>query len=162
MILVDFGGKIKGDSAITGHENWITVDSCQLGVGRAISLSGSGRDRDTSTPSFSEATFSKSTDISSTELFAQSIFGKKLCDKGVVRWVQTGGTDAGQVYMELELHEPIISSYSMSSGGERPSESIAINFTKIVMKYTQFKSGGETVQSDPKGWDLATGKQFNG
>ena len=50
----------------------------------------------------------------------------------------------------------------MSSGGERPSESIAVNFTKIVQKYTQFKAGGEQVQADPKGWDLATGKQFNG
>lgn len=160
MILLDFQGKIKGDSSITGHEDWITVDSFQLGVGRAISLSGSGRDRDTSTPSFSEATMSKSTDIASTELFGQAIYGKKLCEKATVRWVQTGGTDAGQIYLEYELHEPIISSYSMSSGGERPSESIAINFTKIVKKYTQFKAGGDTVEADPKGWDLATGKQF--
>lgn len=162
MIVLDFQGKIKGDAQTEGHTNWITVDSFQLGVGRAISLSGTGVDRDTSTPSFSEATISKSTDISSTELFAQATYGKKLCDKAQVKWLQTSGTDAAQCYLEYELHEPIVSSYSMSSGGERPSESLAINFTKIVMKFTQFKDGGETVQADPKGWDLKTGKQFTG
>ena len=162
MILMDFGGIVKGDSAVTEHDGWITVDSVQLGVGRAISTSGGGKDRDTSTPSFSELTVSKSTDISSTELFAQAAYGKKICDKAVVHFVQTGGEGGGQVYMELELYEPIISSYSVGSGGERPSESISVSFTKIVVKYTQFEQGGTQTQADPKGYDLAAGIPFAG
>jgi len=162
MILLNFDGKIKGDSTQEGHKDWITVESFQIGVGRAISTSGAGTDRDTSTPSFSEATVSKSTDISSNELFAQAIYGKKICDKAVVRFLQTGGADASQIYMEYELHEPIISSYSISSGGERPSESIAISFTKILQKYIQFSAGAEKKPADPKGYDLKTGKPFNG
>ena len=46
MILMNFDTQIKGDSVVEAHENWITVDSIQLGVGRSISSSGGGKDRD--------------------------------------------------------------------------------------------------------------------
>lgn len=157
MILLQLTG-INGDSTIEGHTNWISIDSCQWGVGRGIGTAGSGKDRDTSTPSFSEMTFSKPTDIASTQLFAQATYGKKIGDKATVKWLQTGGDGGNQVYMTLELHEPIISSYSSSSGGDRPSESFSINFTKFIFKYSQFKQGGDKVDADPKGYDLKTGK----
>ena len=162
MVVIDFEKKIKGDCTVKGHENWINLQSLELGVGRAISASGSGKDRDTSTPSFSELTMSKGTDISSTELFAQAIYGKKICDKAVVHFLQTGGAGADQIYMEIEIYEPIISSYSVSSGGERPSESVSVNFTKVVVKYSQFTEGGKTTKADPKGYDLMAGAPFAG
>lgn len=162
MILMDFEGMIKGDSQNSEFTDWITVDSVQMGVGRAISSSGSGADRDTSTPSFSEVTISKSTDIASTELFAQATYGKKICEKAIIKWVQTAGAGATQVYMELELGDPIISSYSVSSGGERPVESVSINFISVVMRYTQFTEGGEATEADPKGYDLKAGTEFAG
>jgi type VI secretion system secreted protein Hcp len=158
MILLDFEGVIKGDAQQTGHEDWINIDSLQLGVGRSITVSGSGKDRDTSTPSFSEVTCTKSSDIASNEIFAQATYGKKICDMAVVHFIQTGGENAGQVFMEYELYEPIIASYSVSSGGERPAESFSINFTKIIQKYTQFDAGGEQTQATDKGFDLKTGE----
>jgi len=162
VILINFDGKIKGDSQLDKHTDWVNITSAQLGVGRSISSSGSGKDRDLSTPSFSEVSISKHTDVASTELFAQAIYGKKLCEKAVIHFVQTSGEGASQVYMEWEMHEPIISSFSISSGGERPDETVTINFTKVLMKYSQFDSGGKQVQATPKGWDLKTGKPFNG
>ncbi|MGA7982386.1 MAG: type VI secretion system tube protein Hcp [Chromatiaceae bacterium] len=158
MILLNFEGKIKGDSQQDGHTDWINLHSLQLGVGRGITTSGAGKDRDTSTPSFSEVSCTKSSDIASNDLFAQSIYGKKICDKAEVHFIQTGGEGADQVYMKYELYEPIISSYSLSSGGERPMESFAINFTKIIQKYSQFDSGGTVTQATDKGFDLKTGK----
>lgn len=162
MILMDFGGVIKGDSTIKDHDGWISVGSFSLGVGRAINTTGGGKDRDTSTPSFQEAQVTKVSDIASTELFAQAAYGKKICDKAVVQFLQTGGEDAGQVFAEWELYEPIISSFSVSSGGERATESISISFTKIVQKFTQFEEGGKQTQADPKGYDLLAGKAFSG
>ena len=53
MILLNFDGNIKGDAQQAGHEDWINLTSINAGVGRAITVSGSGKDRDTSTPSFS-------------------------------------------------------------------------------------------------------------
>lgn len=157
MILLQLTG-INGDSTIDGHTNWISIDSAQWGVGRGIGTAGAGKDRDTSTPSFSEMTFSKPTDIASTMLFAQAAYGKKIGDKAVVHWLQTGGDGGNQLYLTLELHEPLISSYSSSSGGDRPTESFSINFTKLIFKYSQFTSGGAKTDADPKGFDLKTGK----
>ena len=153
MILLKFATAINGDSIVDGHEKWITCDSMQLGVGRAISSSGGGVDRETSNPSFSEVTLSKSTDVASADLFMQATCGKGL-GKAELHFIQTGGADKkNQVYMKIELEDAIVSSYSMSSGGDRPSESFSLNFTKISYQYDAF-SGSKVTTGTPKKWDL--------
>lgn len=152
---------INGNSQIKGHDKWIVLSSVQWGVGRGISTHG-GSDRETSTPSFSEVTLSKPADIASTLLFGEATYGKKIGNKAELHIVQTDGKDAGQVYTSYDLYEPIISGYSVSSGGDRPSESFSINFSKIVFKYFEYKTGGDQVPADPKGWDIATGTPYTG
>ena len=160
MILLKFDTEIKGDSTVTGHDNWITIDSMQFGVGRAITTSGAGKDRDTSNPSFSEVTLTKSMDVASTELFMQATCGKSL-GKATIHFIQTGGAEAkGQVYLEYLLFDPIISSYSVSSGGDRPSESISINFNQVKTQYTVFDEGGTAKKGEQKGWDLMKNETF--
>ncbi|WP_137936911.1 type VI secretion system tube protein Hcp [Chitinivorax sp. B] len=153
MILLKFGTEIKGTSTIDGHTDWITIESMQFGVGRAISAVSGGTDRETSNPSFSELTFTKATDIASPELFMQSICGKSLT-KAEIHFLHTGGADKKQqVYLKIELEAPIVSSYSVSSGGDRPSESFSLNFTKISYQYDAFS--GDTIKpGTPKKWDL--------
>lgn len=158
MVLIDFDGTIKGDSQQADHEDWINLTSISLGVGRSITTSASGKDRETSTPNFTEVAYTKDTDIASNELFAQATFGKKICEMAVVHFIQTGGEGADQIYMEYELYEPIITSFSLSSSGERPMENGTISFTKIIQKYTQFDAGGAQTPADDKGYDLKTGK----
>lgn len=155
MILLKFSTQIKGTSTVAGHTDWITIDSLQMGVGRAISISGGGTDRDTSNPSFSEISLTKATDIASADLFMQAVCGKSL-GKAEIHFIQTGGSDKKQqVFLTIELEGPIISSYSASSGGERPNETFSINFTKISYKYDSF-TGDSVVTGTPKKWDLET------
>src|SRR5215475_12372948 len=117
MILLNFKTKIKGTSKVASHTDWIEVGSVQMGVGRAISTVSGSADRDTSNPSFSELTLSKPTDIASPELFMQAVCGKSL-GLAEVHFLQTGGADKKeQVYLKIDLTDPIISSYSVSSGG---------------------------------------------
>jgi len=154
MILLNFKGKqIKGTSTVSAHTDWITVNELGMNVGRAISTSGGGADRDTSNPSFTEIILSKATDLASSDLFMEAVCGKSL---GVaeIHFIQTGGAEKKeQVFLKLELEEAIISSYSVSSSGERPSETFTINFTKISYQYDSFT--GETVKTGtPKKWDL--------
>jgi len=157
MILLKFETQIKGDSTVTGHTDWITIDSLQMGVGRAITMSGGGKDRDTSTPSFSEITLTKSTDMASADLFMQAVCGKSL-GKAEIHFIQTGGVDAAeQVFLKIELSEAIISSYSASSGGDRPQESFSINFTEISYQYDAF-SGDKVTTGTAKKWNLKTNK----
>jgi type VI secretion system secreted protein Hcp len=61
------------------------------------------------------------------------------------------------VYLKIELEDAIVSAYSLSSGGDRPSESFSLNFAKISFQYDQFD--GATVKTGtPKKWDLSTNK----
>jgi len=154
MILLKFATAIKGDSTVDKHEDWITIDSLQLGVGRAISASGGGADRETSNPSFSEVTLSKTMDKASTDLMMQATCGKSLGD-ATIEFVQTGGADVkGQAFLTYTLSECVISSYSVSSGGERPSETISLNFNKFKQQYNTFTDAGKVSKGDAKGWDL--------
>ncbi len=153
MILLKFATEIKGTSQVEAHKDWIELGSIQLGVGRAISNVGGSADRETSNPSFSELTCSKATDIASPELFMQAVCGKSL-GKAEVHFLNTGGADKKQqVYLKIELEGAMISAYSASSGGDRPSESFGINFSKISYQYDSFD--GSTVKTGtPKKWDL--------
>ena len=67
--------------------------------------------------------------------------------------------DKEQVYLEYILGDPIVSSYSISSGGDRPSESFSLNFVKISKKYTAFTGAKVGDQPEFK-WDLALNKTY--
>ncbi|MFK8017748.1 MAG: Hcp family type VI secretion system effector [Gammaproteobacteria bacterium] len=159
MILLNFATTIKGNSTVDAHTDWIVVNSLQFGVGRSISSVGGGADRETSNPSFSEVTCSKATDIASADLYFQAVAGKSL-GKCEIHFMQTHGTDAkGQVYLMLELEESIISSYSASSGGDRPSESFSINFTKISYQYNAY-DGDKVTTGTPKKWNIEKNQSY--
>ena len=157
MILMNLAGKIKGDCTLADHKDWITCDSFQIGANRAISFSGGGADRETSKPSITEAVITKSTDMASTELFVQAICGKSL-GKAEIHFVQTAD-EKMQTYLIYELEDAIVSSYHQSSGGDRPTESISLNFTKITQTYNAF-SGSQVTPGTAKGWDLMASKRL--
>ena len=157
MIFVKFERGPKGDATTDGFTDQINCDSMQFGVGRAISVGTGGVDRETSTPSFSEVTFSKSADIASTPLMAQASYGKSM-GKGTVSLVNVH-EGKPQLYCQLDLHDCIVSSYSASSGGDRPVDSFSLNFTKIVYMYQQF-DGDKKVADTIDGYDLKSGKTF--
>ena len=148
---------IKGDVTAEGYKEWIAVNSMQFGVGRAISSAvGGGTKREAGAPSISEITLSKVFDSSSIELFAWSLGGKSKLVK--IDLVQTGDKDKVNAYLKYELTNTLLSGYSLSTGGELPSESISLNFTKITEKYTQYKDDNVVGQPVLKGYDLATAK----
>ena len=140
---------IDGDVSSTGHEKWIECQSFQFGIGRGIgSPTGSEADRESSQPSVSEIVVSKNQDSSSRAFFSASLAGEGK--KVTIDFTRTK-QDAGQeTYLSIELENTLVSGYSMSSGGDRPSESVSLNFTKITYAYT------------PAGADLAAGSTDRG
>ena len=158
MIFLKFEKEIKGESDQQGYKDWIGADSVQFGVGRAISVLGGGGDRDVSNPSFSEITISKSTDIASADLFMQAICGDSL-GKAELHLVNVRDKKV-EPYIKMELHEAMVTSYSASSGGDRPSESFSINFSKITYQYDKWDGGSKTTGTAKK-WDLAKDEKFS-
>jgi type VI secretion system secreted protein Hcp len=149
-------GTIQGDVTAEGHEKWIEVNSCQFGVGRGISSpTGGSADREATAPSVSEIVVTKPTDIASTKLFDESLEGE-----GQDVTIDFCKTDKGKLetYMQYNLTNTMISGFSMSSGGDRPQESLSFNFTKIEFKNTGMGAANDTGSPDSVIYDLALGK----
>jgi type VI secretion system secreted protein Hcp len=158
-IYVNFDA-IPGDVTTAGHELWIEVNSFQWGVGRGItSAAGGSADREGSTPSVSEVVLTKNTDAASTN-FLRAAVGVGPGAEGKTVKIDFCKTDAAQPepYLQFELDNTLVSGYSMSSGGDRPSESVTLNFTKVTMNNIGMGAANETGQPDRAIWDLALQK----
>jgi len=154
-IYMDYN-KIQGDATAEGHEKWIEVHSFQWGVGRGISSpTGASADRESSAPSVSEITVTKDTDTSSTKLLNEAYQGE-----GVDVTIDFCKTDKGklEVYMTYTLSNTMVSGYSISSGGDRPTESLSLNFTKIEYKNTAMTASNADGSPDAVTYDLALAK----
>jgi type VI secretion system secreted protein Hcp len=147
---------IQGDVTASGHENWIEVNSFQWSVGRGISSpTGGSADREASAPAISEITMTKATDIASTKLLDAALEGE-----GVTVLIDFCKTDKGnlEVYLEYTLTNCMISGFSVNSGGDRPSESLSLNFTKVEFKMIPMKSAGQSGDPATVTYDLAQAK----
>jgi type VI secretion system secreted protein Hcp len=138
-------GKVDGDVVTDGYAKWIELGSCQFGAGRGISSpTGSAARREASAPSLSEVTVTKQFDMTSNPMFEAATQGTKGT-KCEIAFTRSGvGTSSGKQVelLRLTLDESLISGYSMSSGGDRPSESLSLNYTKIEVKYTPMTEAG--------------------
>ena len=148
--------EIKGDVTAEGFKEKIEVSSFQFGVGRGISApTGGVADREASAPSVSEITITKMEDASSIKLFEAALVGEGKTVK--LTFVKT---DKGKLenYLEFELTDTMISGYSLSSGGDRPSESISLSFTKVKMSVTTMKPDGTTGDPSHLTYDIGAAK----
>jgi len=153
---------IDGSVTATGHEKWIELDSAQVGVNRHVTnATGKGVNREASAPSVSEIVVTKALDCASTSLFKASLWGEGK--KVKIDFVKTD-KDKIEPYLQLELENVLVSSYSCSGhGGDggvhaRPTESMSLNFTKITYNTIQMDPSNKTAKPDRAMWDLALAK----
>jgi len=152
-------GDIKGDVTAEGHmgsDGWVEVNSFQFGVGRGISSpTGGSADRESSSPSVSEIVTTKPMDKSSVAWLEAALWGE-----GVDVTIDFCKTDKGklEVYAQYKLTNAMVSGYSVSSGGDRPQESLSLNFTKIEYSITEQTAKNEAGESPRTGYALAAAK----
>ena len=149
-------GPVNGSSTAQSHEQWITCDSITWGGGRAIGTpTGSAKNREASMVSISEVVISKNQDNSSPELLKRSYVGTDGED--VTIHLTTTSNEGVNTIMELKLTNTLVSGFSVSSGGDRPSESVSMNFTKIESTFhNQAVEGTEASTPFTVTYDLAT------
>jgi len=149
-------GAVKGDVTESNHKNWIELNSFQWGVGRGISSpTGASADRESTAPSVSEITVTKAQDIASVGLLTEALQGDGA--KAKIDFCRTN-KDQMDVYLTIELENVMVSGYSVSSGGDRPTESLSLNFTKVLVKGTQMKQDGSAAEPANITYDLSTAK----
>ena len=144
---------LNGDVTESTHSQWIEVNSFQWGVGRGIaSPAGGSSDRESSAPSVSEIVVTKPTDVATVKLLDAALQGE-----GEDVTIDFCKTDKGKlsVYLSYTLNNTMISGYSSSSGGDRPTESVSLNFTKVMMTDVGLGAKNDEGQPATVGYDLA-------
>jgi type VI secretion system secreted protein Hcp len=151
-------GALNGEVTAKGYEKWIELQSLQWGVGRGISAPSAGglSKREASAPSISEITVSKTFDAFSPLALKEAVGGKGAVVKiDITRTDESGAHIAFQKYI---LSETMMSGYSISSGGDRPSESISLNFTKFDSEYIKIDDEFKPETTGHVIYDIATAK----
>lgn len=150
-------GTEKGEVTAEGYKEWIELGSLQWGVGRGISAGvGGGSKRESSAPSISEVTVTKTLDSFSPLALKEALGGKGVQVKlDITRTDDAGKHHAFQKYI---LEKVLISGYSVSSGGDRPSESLSMNFTKVDSEYIKIDDQYAEVTTGHIIYDLSEAK----
>ncbi len=135
-------------------------NSFQFGVGLGVSISKGGVEK--SSPSLSEITLTKSFDSMSPALFINCCLGTTIT-KVQIDFTGTSGDAAkgSLVYLTYELKNAVITGHSISSGGDKPSESLSFAYEHIKMTYktppatAKNKDGSPVVQN----WSIIENKK---
>jgi type VI secretion system secreted protein Hcp len=147
-------GKVKGNVTAEGHKDWIEVTGFSWGAGRAIST-GTGKvaDRESSAPSISEVAITKELDKATAPLLQEALSGE-----GVWAQIDFCKTDQGklEVYASYLMENCMVSGYAVSSGGDRPQESLSLNFTAIECNVAPMEGDGSGGTVHRVTYDLAT------
>jgi len=153
-------GSIAGDVTESGHTGWIELNSFQWGVGRGVSTAtGSGEDREASSPSVSEITVTKDLDKASIKLLTEAYQGDGGGDGATVQidFVRTAA-GAQQIFLTVTITDVMISGFSWSSGGDRPSESLSLNFVKITNNFIPMGPDGKPGNGINVAYDIGLAK----
>lgn len=151
-------GDVKGEVTAEGYKDWVELTSLQWGIGRGISAGvGGASKREASAPSVSEITVTKTMDGFSPEALKQAIGGEGVQVK--IDITRTDGPGTHQAFQKYILEGTMVSGYSLSSGGDRPSESLSLNFTKFDSEYIKVDDKLSPVTTGHYIFDLTTSKE---
>jgi len=146
---------IEGESTDSKHSGWIETISFSAGASQKISTTASSAGGATAERAdIKPFTFTKQADSSSPKLFQACAAGTHF-DKITIALHRSAGDDKVK-FMEYELANCIICDVSTNGGSQEfPSESISINFGKIIISYVkQKREGGGPMGNISAGWDL--------
>lgn len=149
-------GDIKGRVTTDGFKDWIELTSFSLGVSREVSSGAGGAQREGSHPSISDVSITKPFDDSSPKLYQDAIAGS--FDSKVELKFTTTTKNKIDTYLSYELSQCGVSHYSVSSGGDNPSEAMTLSFTKILVSPTPLDDKGSPKAGPKITYDLMTQK----
>ena len=135
---------VPGDATQAGYQGWMDIQSMTWNVSRNVNtLAGVAANREASEPSISEVTLTKVSDSSTTSLFQQACTGT-AGKTAKIDLVTTG--NAGVKYLE----------YTLGSSGDRPTESISLNFTQMDVTYIPFDQNNQAQSPMRASYNVAT------
>jgi len=155
MLYLKLGDDIKGESTDSDHVEWVELSSFGWGVSQPVSQSSGTGGRVAGGCQFSDFTCTKTVDNASADIM-------KFCAAGthipMVTIDVVESTGQKHTFIKYELEDVIISGSSPSGGGggDKPMESLTLNYGKFRQTYTPLDHQGNPGTPITRGWDLET------
>jgi type VI secretion system secreted protein Hcp len=153
-IILDMGDGIKGESSLAGYEGKIELLSFSHGVAMQMTGDISNSERTSGRPSHQDFTVTKYLDAASPVLNQACCEGKDFPQAHVI----IGRNDGGRLgeLMRYTLSGVLISSISVGGGGgDKPVETLTLNYNKIEWSFTSQRPEQGKERSVEGKWDLA-------
>ena len=145
---------VDGESSADGHRGEIEIQSFSWGVsnGGSHSTGGGGGAGKVSMNDFS---FMKRIDKSS-PLLMRALFEGRRIPKVVLSARKPGSK---QDFLKVTLSDVLVSSFQTTGGGDVPTDSLSLNFTKIEYAYTPTGADGAAQAALIATYDLKAAKK---
>lgn len=155
VILMKPSEDIKGECLLKGHEQELELLSYNHGLAMQVTSDQSNTARTSGKPMLGEFSVTKYMDAASPKLYDYLLRG---ADIGTVT-VTIGRNDDGSVLplIVYTLEETLISNISTGGGGgDKPVETLSMNFTRIQWEYKQQDPGVEGKGAVTAVWNIKT------
>lgn len=157
--------KLNGNVSAQGLQDFIEIESFDFSAIRKMNTHpGNTTDREGTKPAISEVIVTKRADKTTPILFQEATTGTALAS-AEIKFVNTG-KDLSE-YLTVTLSNVVISRYQLndevsttaegeSSQKDKPTETIALNFDKVEVKYTPYDESHNAQSPVSAGYDLKT------
>lgn len=153
-IYIKFPG-ITGQTQVEGHKGELEVMSFSFGAQISVTNTATNKTRTLDKPSFSDIILSRYCDSATPQLLQKLTLGEVFKGETIISFTRE---DSGTLLdlITIKLTDTVLSSLQASSGGDPPSESLSLNYSKIEIAYKQQKKEGGPDGVAPFVWDCAT------
>lgn len=149
---------IDGESTDAAHKDSIEVMSFSFGATQTGSLA-SGGGGGSGKVQFQDFHFTENTSKASPKLFLACASGQHI-KKAQLFCRKAGGDQKPLEFMKIELEDVLVSSVQHSGhGGDLPTESISLNFAKIMFTFIPQNADGSAGSPVSAGWDVKANKK---
>ena len=145
----------QGESTTPGFEKHIELNSFQLGLSNPVQM---GTEKVRGKASFSEIVVTKKLDKSSPTLMLRTA-DMTAFPFARVRVTRSSATGESAVVRYCFTNVQV-TSFSVSTSGDLPAESISLSYGTIVQSYTQQAAPGVKEDVFTSGWDVIGNLQF--
>jgi type VI secretion system secreted protein Hcp len=146
-------GSVLGDVQDAGHSNWIDLKAVSWNLSRPVTNpAGSTAGRVLSAPQLSELTITKDEDVATIPLIQAALEGSPVAAQ--IDFCKTG-TGQQDVYYSIAMTNAVITAFSQAGSGDRPMETVTLNFTRIAFTGTQMDADGSATSPASYGWNVS-------
>ena len=154
VLIMDMGPDVRGESSLEDFRGKLELLSFSHGLAMQITGDIGNKERTVGRPNHQDLTVTRYLDAASPVLNQACCEGRVFPEVGVI----VTRDDGGKVVelLRYTLKGVIISSISVGGGGgDRPIESVTLNYNHIAWKYTSREPGTGSRRVVEAKWDLA-------